>query len=177
MRKIVLISVILSSFSFAQTMYIYNEKVDMLDPKTKEIIGTIFEGTEVKVIKKEQNNSLVEVRGEVIDGNNTALAYSKEGLVPYLELKNGEAQNKIEFLVANKDLTKTTLEAWDEAELNYYDTCSSCHAAHKPKEHLMSEWDAYISAMQSFAKISNAETARIVRFMQSHASDGYVKDE
>ena len=67
--------------------------------------------------------------------------------------------------------------SWEEIELVYYDSCSSCHAAHKPKEHLMSEWDAYMTAMQTFAKINDEEKARILRFMQAFAKDGPFKEQ
>lgn len=176
MKKIVLLSIILAISAMAQTKYIYNENVDMLDENGK-VIGVIFEGTQVDVVKTNNDKTLVKIQGENIDGNNTALGYAKDGLVPYLNLKNSVPKSGMEFWIKNSDLTDTTTEAWDEAELNYYDTCSSCHAAHKPKEHKMDEWDAYISAMQGFAKITDAEKARILRFMQSHAADGYVKDE
>ncbi|AGZ81660.1 trimethylamine-N-oxide reductase c-type cytochrome TorC [Campylobacter fetus] len=176
MRKIILLSGVLSGILMAEPKYIYNEKVDMLDANSK-VIGTIFEGVEVNMIKVSGDKTLVSIKGENIDGNKTALGYSKNGLVPYLELKNDTPKNGMEFWVKNSDLTSNLIEAWDEAELNYYDTCSSCHAAHKPKEHKMDEWDAYISAMQGFAKITDEQKDRIVRFMQSHASDGYVKDE
>ena len=49
--------------------------------------------------------------------------------------------------------------------------------AHKPKEHLMSEWDAYMTAMQTFAKINDEEKARILRFMQAFAKDGPFKEQ
>lgn len=38
----------------------------------------------------------------------------------------------------------------------------------------MEEWDAYLSAMQRFAKITDEEKARILRFLQSHVSNGPV---
>ena len=36
----------------------------------------------------------------------------------------------------------------------------------------MHEWEAYLSAMQSFAKINDEEKARILRYLQAFAKDG-----
>ena len=92
-------------------------------------------------------------------------------------LKNKEAKPKEQYLIDSKKLNENSYASWEEAELVYYDTCSSCHAAHKPKEHLMNEWDAYLTAMQTFAKINDEEKARILRFMQAFAKDGIAKEE
>ncbi|MCR6572063.1 hypothetical protein [Campylobacter insulaenigrae] len=174
MKKIILTLTLLASSILAKDMFIYSEKVDLLDSASKKVVGQIYEGSKIEFIKEEGEYSLIKVKGEVVDTNPKSLAYTKDGIYLLLTLDSKNASNEMEFLVKSKDLTDKEIDAWDEIELTYYDTCTSCHAAHKPKEHLMEEWDAYLSAMQGFAKINDAEKNRILRFLQSHASDGPV---
>ena len=176
MRKILFLTAVLANFVFAKDMFIFDIKADLLDPKTKEVVGEIYEGTPVKFIKQEGDLSLIEVSGEVMDNKNI-LAYKKDPLITFLMLKNQEAKPKTQYLIDSKKLNENSYASWEEAELVYYDTCSSCHAAHKPKEHLMNEWDAYLTAMQTFAKINDEEKSRILRFMQAFAKDGIAKEE
>ncbi|OCX43097.1 hypothetical protein A7X81_07590 [Campylobacter ornithocola] len=175
MKKIILALTFLTNVLLAKDMFIFNEKVDLLDVTDKKAVGTIYEGSKVELIKEEGEYSLVKVKGEVVESNPKSLAYTKDGIYLLLTLNTKNASTEMEFLVKSKDLTDQEILAWDEIELTYYDTCTSCHAAHKPKEHLMEEWDAYLSAMQGFAKITDTEKDRILRFLQSHASNGPVK--
>lgn len=177
MRKILFLTALLSNLVFAKDMFIFDIKADLLDPKTKEVVGEIYEGTPVKFIKQNGNLTLIEVNGEVTADNKSVLAYKKDPLITFLTLKDGETKPKARYLVESKKLSDNSYASWEEVELVYYDTCSSCHAAHKPKEHLMNEWDAYLTAMQMFAKISDEEKARILRFMQAFAKDGIAKEE
>ncbi|ENN5833832.1 hypothetical protein AB9V25_000752 [Campylobacter lari] len=175
MKKIMLVLIFLANALFAKDMFVFNEKVDLLDGVSKKVVGQIYEGSKVELMKEEGEYSLIKVKGEVVESNPKSLAYTKDGIYLLLTLNAKNASNEMEFLVKSKDLTDQEILAWDEIELTYYDTCTSCHAAHKPKEHLMEEWDAYLSAMQGFAKITDAEKDRILRFLQSHASNGPVK--
>ena len=86
MRKILFLAAVLANFVFAKDMFIFDIKADLLDPKTKEVVGEIYEGTPVKFIKQEGDLSLIEVSGEVTDNKNI-LAYKKA----FLMLKNQEA--------------------------------------------------------------------------------------
>lgn len=174
MKRILVLLACLCGISFAQDAYIFNEKAEIFDAQSKKSIGEIYEGTKVEVLKKEGDMSLIKVGGLVVENDPKILAFGKDGIYVLVKLKSQNASPVMEFWIKNKDLTDKEVEAWDEVELAYYDTCTSCHAAHKPKEHLMEEWDAYLSAMQGFAKITNEEKARILRFLQSHASNGPV---
>lgn len=176
MRKFLLFLLVFSA-GFSQKMFIYNAQVKLLDPSTKAEVGLIYEGTPVELIKKVGDKALIKVKGQVFTDNPKILGHSKDALVSFLTLKDKNAKEEMQFLVNAKDLTKGEYASWEEIELVYYDTCTSCHAAHKPKEHLMNEWDAYISAMQDFAKITDAEKARILRFLQAYASDGIATEE
>ena len=53
MRKILFLAAVLANFVFAKDMFIFDIKADLLDPKTKEVVGEIYEGTPVKFIKQE----------------------------------------------------------------------------------------------------------------------------
>lgn len=175
MKKNLILAAVLANFAFAQTMFVNDIKVDLIDEKSKEAVGEIYEGTPVKVIKQAGDLVFIEVEGEV--AGDKVLAYKKDSLVTYLTLKDGAAKPKMRFLADAKKLSEDEYGSWEEIELVYYDSCSSCHAAHKPKEHLMSEWDAYMTAMQTFAKINDEEKARILRFMQAFAKDGPFKEQ
>ncbi|MDO5046593.1 hypothetical protein [Campylobacter sp.] len=177
MRKILVLAVVLANFAFGKDMFVFDMKVDLMDVNTKEVVGEIYEGTPVKFIKDAGGLALIEVSGEVAGDDGKILAYKKDPLVTFLKLKNAKAEPKAQFLIDAKKITKDPVAAWDEVDLFYYDACSSCHAAHKPKEHLMNEWEAYVTAMQTFAKINDEEKSRILRFLQAFAKDGIAKDE
>ncbi|AQW86741.1 molybdopterin-containing oxidoreductase I, DMSO/TMAO/BSO reductase family, monoheme c-type cytochrome [Campylobacter pinnipediorum subsp. caledonicus] len=177
MKKfIVILAIFLADFAFAQTMYINNIKADLMDPQTKKVVGEIYEGTSVEVLKKDGDMSLVQISGAVSDTNKKVVALKKDPFFVFYKLNDKDAQSKDTFLVKTKELTDDELTSWEEIDLTYYDTCSSCHAAHKPKEHLMSEWEAYLLAMQTFAKINDKEKDRILRYLQAFAKDGVVKE-
>lgn len=176
MRKFIVFSLMLGSL-FAKDMWIYNIKTELLDPASKDIVGEIYEGTPVKVLESKDAYSLIEINGEQVENNATALAHKSFPLVTFLNLKSGEVKSGDKFLVKSADLVDREYPAWEEVELFYYDSCTSCHAGHHPTEHAMAEWDAYLGAMQYFAKINDAEYARILRFLQAHAKDGFAKEE
>lgn len=102
MKKILFLTALLANFVFAKDMFIFDIKADLLDPKTKEVVGEIYEGTPVKFIKQEGNLSLIEVNGEVMDNKNV-LAYKKDPLITFLMLKNGEAKPKAQYLIDRKN--------------------------------------------------------------------------
>ena len=156
----------------ANARFINNVKVQMLGSKDKKRIGDIYEGSPVKLIKEEGDLALVEIEGEVVADDDSALAHRAAPLVRFLQLEEGKAQPKMSFYVKAADLTTDAKAAWEDVDLYYYDTCTSCHSAHKPGEHAMDEWDAYISSMQLNAKINDEQKERILRFMEAHAKDG-----
>ncbi len=170
--RIVIIMAILANFIFAKDAFVSDIKTDLFDTTNNQVVGEIYEGSKVKVLEKKGDLSLVEVSGEVAANNPKVLAYKKEPLLTLLSLKDDTAKPNMKFWVKTSELSDNKAEAWDEVDLFYYDTCSSCHAAHKPKEHSMHEWEAYLSAMQSFAKINDEEKARILRYLQAFAKDG-----
>lgn len=100
-------------------------KTDLLDQKSKQVVGEIYEGTPVKVVKKGKDLTLIEVKGEQVDGNKAVLAHKKEPLVTFLTLTNGEAKSGARYLVKTSDLVEREYPAWEEVELFYYDTCTS----------------------------------------------------
>lgn len=173
MRKILFI-VALCAFVSAKTMYIYDEKVTLLDPQSKKELGVAYEGTPVELISDDGKLATIKIKGYASD-DKMSLNLSKDGFVSLLKLNKAPVSQEGTYIVKSDKLTHDKDEAWDEVKLYYYDTCSTCHAAHKPKEHLASEWEAYIAAMQDFAKIDDENLARIVRFMQAFASDGELK--
>lgn len=149
--------------------FILDEKVAMLDDNKKEI-GTIFEGTQVKLLETKGDLSKVSVVGEVVGDK---LAFSKDGEFIYLVSKS--AKPEMSFWVKSSSLTSDKDAAFEGVEVFYYDSCTSCHAAHAPSEHALDEWDAYLGAMQMNAKITDEQKDRILRYMQAHSSNGAFK--
>lgn len=150
--------------------FILDEKVN-IQSKGK-VIGEIYEGTMVKLLESKGDMSKVEIEGRVV---NDTLAYSNDGEFVYLKLTSGKPETKMSFWVPTKSLTTNKEDAFEAVEVFYYDSCTSCHAAHNPHEHAMDEWDGYISAMQMNAKITDAQKDRILRYMQAHANNGAFK--
>lgn len=149
--------------------FILDEKASMLDDNKKEI-GAIYEGTQVKLLETKGDLSKVSISGEVVDGK---LAFSKDAEFVYLTSK--DAKPEMSFWVKTSSLTADKDAAFEGVEVFYYDSCTSCHAAHAPSEHAMDEWDAYLGAMQMNAKITDEQKDRILRYMQAHASNGAFK--
>ncbi|BCX78740.1 hypothetical protein [Campylobacter sp. 19-13652] len=174
MRKILYLALFCIALN-AKTMYIYDEKVTLLEPNSKKSVGIAYEGTPVELISNDGKMATIKINGFLNKDNKSILSLSKDGFVSLLKLYNTTPSQSGIYLVPSDKLTANKDEAWDEVKLYYYDTCSTCHAAHKPKEHQANEWEAYIAAMQDFAKIDDENLARIVRFMQAFASDGDLR--
>lgn len=171
MKKIFIAIFALTSMLFAKELFVLNEKVDLLND-SKQVVGQIYEGTTVKVLKTAGGLTQIEIDGKVDENNKQMLSYTKTGFFTFLKMSKGTPKDKMTFWVDSKALTPDIGLAWEEIELTYYDTCSACHSAHKPAEHTMEEWPALIGAMQGMAKITDAQRDRILRFLQAHASDG-----
>lgn len=152
------------------TRFILDEKVAMLDDNKNEI-GTIYEGTQVKLIETKNDLSKVSISGEVVGEDK--LAFSKNGEYLYLVCKN--VKPKMTFWVKSSSLSDSKDAAFEGVEVFYYDSCTSCHSAHAPSEHAIDEWDAYLGAMQMNAKITDEQKDRILRYMQAHSSNGAFK--
>ena len=150
--------------------FVLDEVTKIFDSNKKEI-GEIYEGTMVKVVDTKNDLSKVEVSGKVVENS---LAFSDSGEFKYLTLKN-KPEPTMTFWVKTSALTNDKEAAFEAVEVFYYDSCTSCHAAHGPHEHEMNEWDAYLGAMQMNAKITDEQKDRILRYMQAHASDGQFK--
>ncbi|MGP1580290.1 MAG: hypothetical protein ACTTH5_04640 [Wolinella sp.] len=176
MMRVLLWITLTGGFALGGNLFVNDIKADLLDKDTKQVVGEIYEGTPITVIKDMGEMTLISISGEIIEGDDHAVALTKEPLVVFYKLHNKKATPKAEFLISSKKLSDDGNGAWEEIELMYYDTCSSCHAAHKPKEHLMSEWAAYLLAMQTFAKINDEERDRLLRFLQAFAKDGIMKE-
>lgn len=171
MKKILLAILTLSSLVYAKNLYVLNPTVDLLNDQ-KQVVGQIYEGTTVKVLKTAGDLTQIEVDGKVDENNKSILAYTKQGFFTFLKMSKGAPKDKMTFWVKSNALTPNIGLAWEEIELTYYDTCSACHSAHKPAEHAMEEWPALVGAMQGMAKITDAQRDRILRFLQAHANDG-----
>lgn len=175
MKKFLAVALMLN-LAFSENLFVNDIKADLIDKDTKQVVGEIYEGTPVTAIKQVGDMTLVKITGEVVEGSEDKVALKKEPLLLFYKLNGKKAQPNSEFLISTKKITDDSAGSWEEVEMTYYDTCSSCHAAHKPKEHLMSEWEAYLLAMQTFAKINDEERDRLLRFLQAFAKDGIAKE-
>lgn len=91
------------------------------------------------MLKDDGKMALIKVAGFKDAAKDNILNLTKDGFVSLLKLDNKQATPEATYLIPSQKLIDDKDEAWDEVKLYYYDSCSTCHAAHKPKEHLASE--------------------------------------
>ena len=86
MKKLLFL-VALVTFGFGKNMWVYNIKTDLIDPKTKEVVGQIYEGTPVNLIENSGELSLIEVNGEISNLDEKVLVYKNDDTtqMPYFK--------------------------------------------------------------------------------------------
>ncbi len=178
--KIAMTSLVLGSFSqvLAGQMFMYQEgtiKAGKSDVK-------VFTGVPLDLVKEEGKTATVNLKG-FLDGEK--LYSSKNKALQIAQVPKGvkveklaDGKVKIVASVAKGDLSDDVKDIWSEQEEFYFDTCTQCHAAHKLEEHTMNEWASIFGTMKGFAQLDDEESAPLLRFLQSNASNGlYPKDK
>lgn len=181
MKKLLLIFTILLTNIFANEEVKTNPpgieyiKSDEMSIKTNG--AKIYFGTPVKVVKKGKDSSKVLIKG-VINPDEPNKLYAttnyKVLLVESDKLKKDKENASIELEVSNKNIEKDPEIAWEDSGDIFYDKCTRCHAAHPPLEFDMLTWEALFQSMKSRANPTPHQEAMILRYLYSHAIDGFV---
>ncbi len=58
---------------------------------------------------------------------------------------------------------------WDRAQKLYDSRCGSCHALHEPSDFTANEWPGILDAMAKNAAFDPAQTALVIKYLQTHA--------
>ena len=160
----------------ASEMYVSEESTIVLK-NGKNI--KVFLGTPVEIKKKSGKEAEVTVKGFQFE-NKLYSSKDKKLLLAVLD-KNiktkGKSTKEAAFTgsMAQAHLTADFSEVWEEQQEFFFEMCTQCHAAPNVKHHSMTEWEALLGTMKGFAKIDEEETASLLPYLQSNASDGLLK--
>lgn len=176
-QKVFLSVFVLGSFFAlsANEMFIFQTAKVKIDNKD----GKLYIGTPVKVIKKiDDKNVLVELTG-IAFGDKLYTAKTKSLLMASVkgsDFGEKEKVSKIQAVIEKAYLSQVPNEIWEEHEEFYYEMCTQCHAAYKPKAHTILEWEAILQTMKGFAQLYADESAYLSRFLNANASDGFYPE-
>jgi len=163
----------------ASDLYVFVSDTQLKDAKGN--IAKLFLGVRVEV-KNEKGESIVAGVKGFQDGLNVYSSKEKELLIATLDKsfnvsKKTGTEVELIGLVEKENLTKDAPEVWEEHEEFYFEMCTQCHAAAKVSHHTMIEWEALFGAMRGFAKLDDEESAYLLRYLKSNASNGLIKKE
>jgi trimethylamine-N-oxide reductase cytochrome c-type subunit TorC len=177
-KLVILVSLLLGCFSQvnASEQFIFqNTKLKGEDGKMVEL----YLGVPVEILKDMDKEAKVSIKG-FIDGNNIYSTKEKELLIAKMDegfKLNKKNSNQVELvgMVEKEYLTENGAEVWEEHEEFFYEMCTQCHAAQVVNHHTMIEWEALFTPMKGFAKLDEEESAYLLRYLKSNASDGLIK--
>lgn len=197
MKKIFLISTILSSYLFAQTAYLKNNEPIFLDNKK---IGFISILTPVNTLKSSGESTEILVTGFVQEGYQEKLVKSpslaEEFIVfetddgkasydgevnPYIKILEkteddyGEIWLKAQFKfnVKTQSITDNPTQIYSSAKDLFEQTCSACHVLHEPDSYSVNQWPSQVESMISSGFVALEETDKnaIIKYLQHNARD------
>lgn len=175
--KLILSVILISTVSSNDIFYIFQDTKIKSD---NEKIANIYLGVPVKLTKDLGDKAKIAING-FIDGKNVYSTKNKELLIATLEdgfKPNNKQENEVELvgIIDKQYLTKDSKEVWEEHEEFFFDMCTQCHAAQDVKHHTMVEWEALFLPMKDFAKLDEAESKYLLRYLKSNASNGLTND-
>lgn len=142
-------------------------------------VANIFLGVPATIKKDLGDKALVSITG-FIDGKNVYSNDAKELLIATLEdgfIPVTKQNNEVELVgkIEKKLLVTNPAEVWEEHEEFYFDMCTQCHGAQNVKGHSMVEWEALFAPMKGFAKLDEAESDYLLRYLKSNSSNGLIQ--
>jgi len=159
----------------ANTQYVFTNDAVFKTVKSGDIKLELGIAIEVK------NDNEKNVKGTIsgfVYGLDLYSSKNKELKIARLAKKSAKKDGeKIEIsgTASKEDLTEIASEVWEEQEEFFFEMCTQCHAAPKVPHHTMIEWEALFGAMRGFAKLDDEESAYLLRYLKSNASNGIVK--
>lgn len=176
-NTIILLALLGSFFQVnAEQNFIYQDSV-LKDENGKT--AKVFVGVPVTIKEEIGKEVKVSIKG-FIDNDEIYSSKTKELLMAKLEKGfkvNKLSANEVELVgTLAKELTSNDLvDVWGEHEEFYFEMCTQCHAGPEVNHHSMMEWEAIFGTMKGFAKLDEEESAYLLRYLKSNASDGLIK--
>lgn len=183
MRFLIISAIVFFSSSlFAQNQFLTKE-ANLLN-KNNDKIAIITKGTKVKVLKKYQDKSLVEIKGWSYEDEPNDEIFFKYGVTVTLATRNENSpkrkiyqtkeddyeeiwiENSIQGFIMNKELTKNFKDIWNEESAFASQRCSGCHEIPAPNSHFAGEFPSLINSMAEQAGLSPKEEKTLVNYFQ-----------
>jgi hypothetical protein len=90
----------------------------------------------------------------------------KTAVKPTGRKHGGMRQMRIRGELPPELLSSTREDALMSYEKNYYEICSSCHAATLQSRYSVEQWEGILNSMRSHAHLSDNDTANIYRYIK-----------
>lgn len=155
-------------YLLATSNFFLNENIENKDFFLKK-------GTKVELIKTLENNK-IRISFPIFKDKNRNLYFSKNRIYKIGFIKISK-DKKNDFIINKNQISKDSYEVWEEAEELYLDACTQCHAQMDPPEHSMLEWEGIFDSMKEQTQLEKEEQEIVLDYLQSHSSNGFVKEE
>ena len=159
----------------ANTQYVFTNDAVFKTVKSGDIkleLGIAIE------VNEDNETSVNGTISGFVYGLNLYSSKKKELRIAKLSKKSSKKDGEkivISGSASKEDLTEIASEVWEEQEEFFFEMCTQCHAAPQVPHHSMIEWEALFGAMRGFAKLDDEESAYLLRYLKSNASNGIVK--
>lgn len=182
-QKLLITILAFGAFSFASASEMFIFQTAKADFGGKE--GELYIGSPVKVIEElDDKMVLVEVEGVAFGdklyktkAKSLLIASKKDGSFTTKDSASDLGVSTVQAKIEKGYLTKISKEVWEEHEEFFYEMCTQCHAAHRPVEHTMIEWEAILQTMKGFAQLYEDEANYILRYLKANANDGFYEEK
>ena len=138
----------------------------------------LHKGTKVELIKNE--NNILHVKLNSYIDNEGKLFFDKDKRLK-IGILNKKSTNtptiELEFTLESAMFSSNARSTWEEYEELYYAACTQCHSANDPTHHSMLEWEGLYGSMKEQTQLSEEESGKIMRYLKSHAKDGFVSEK
>ena len=155
-------------FLFATNFVYISQDIDNADM-------VLEKGTRVEVLKISKNS--LHVRLIAFINKKKELFFDKNFIFQLGELKNdslSSGTHEFTFELKKDKVSEDAFSIWEDYEEFYYEACTQCHSAHETDEHTMLEWEGLFGAMVEQSQIDKEVGVKVLRYLKSHAKDGFV---
>lgn len=142
----------------------------------------LYQGTKVELLSEDENSLHVKIDSFI--SKKGKLSYDENFLLKIGELKNtmlkkkrGKKRVELDFSIAKNLYSQDYSSIWEEYEELYYEACTQCHSANEPIDHTMLEWEGLYGSMVEQIQLDNSVNKKILRYLKSHAKDGFIDQE
>ncbi|ULO01583.1 molybdopterin-containing oxidoreductase IV, DMSO/TMAO/BSO reductase family, monoheme c-type cytochrome [Campylobacter sp. RM5004] len=174
MKKLIIMSLVASSL-LANTYVMQNSSISQ---KNKEI-GTIIIGTKVDIVKKDNKNSEIKLKGYRPKGGkiiydtlgvlSSSVNLNDAKVAKVLGVETDEYENEWEVVELIASIDNANLGEKDvinEGKELFEERCGTCHALHPYDEFSKNVWPSTIKSMQDNASLDENEYYQMVKYLQ-----------